>query len=64
MDEDTKQSKITTIIAKFNSGQKLLMDQYDEHMKTILPEPKMLPIRLNISIVRKEKSQINIENLF
>lgn len=40
------------------------MDQYDSHMKEIIPEPKLMPVRLNVKIIRKGKADICLENLF
>ena len=40
------------------------MEQYDTHMKDIMPEPKMMPVRVNVNIIRAGQAPINLENLF
>ncbi len=38
-----------------------LVQSYDEHMKKIVPKPKLLPIRL--SVVVESKNNLKIENI-
>jgi hypothetical protein len=58
---------------KFSGAIDQLVQSYDEHMKKILPKPKLLPIRINIVIPCKNNLRIenvhvkpydNIEDLF
>jgi hypothetical protein len=46
---------------KFSGAIDQLVMSYDEHMKKIMPKPKLLPIRLAIYIPSKNK--LKIENL-
>lgn len=45
--------ELQTIDLKFQSAIDTLVESYDEHMKKILPKPKMLPIRVSIVIEEK-----------
>ena len=45
---------------KFSGAIDQLVQSYDEHMKKILPKPKLLPIRVNISV--PSKMGMRIEN--
>ena len=64
IDENRKGIKVNEIAAKFADAQKLLMEQYDSHMKDIMPEPKLMPVRVNVNIIRNGKAPIHLENLF
>jgi len=35
------------------------MEQYDTHMKEILPDPKLLPIKIKVMIQRMRNGQLN-----
>ena len=56
MEEQTKE-----IEKKFSGAIDQLVMSYDEHMKKIMPKPKLLPIRVNI-VVECCKTHIKIEN--
>jgi len=45
---------------KFSGAIDQLVMSYDEHMKKIMPKPKLLPIRININI--ESKPGFKIEN--
>jgi len=64
IDENRKGMKVNEISTKFSEAQKLLMEQYDTHMKDIMPEPKLMPVRVNVNIIRGGKAPITLENLF
>ena len=43
---------------KFSGAIDQLVISYDEHMKKIMPKPKLLPIRINIQISCKQSFKI------
>ena len=49
------------IDAKFEGAIDALIQSYDDHMKKIMPKPKLLPIR--VSIVIESKQGLKIENI-
>ena len=53
--------QIQQIEKKFNAAIDQLVRSYDEHMKKILPNPKLLPIRVSVQI--DGKSRVRIENI-
>ena len=46
---------------KFSGAIDQIVMSYDDHMKKIMPKPKLLPIRLAISV--PSKNQLKIENV-
>jgi hypothetical protein len=40
------------------------MEQYDAHMKAILPKPDLLPIRVNISIQKSDGQKQDVHGMF
>ena len=46
---------------KFSGAIDQLVLSYDEHMKQIMPKPKLLPIRVNLII--PSKNGLKIENI-
>lgn len=38
------------------------MQSYDKHMKKILPQPKLIPIRVNVVI--ESKNNMRVENIY
>jgi hypothetical protein len=54
-------SQMKDIDRKFSGAIDQLVMSYDEHMKKIMPKPKLLPIRLAIFI--PSKNQLKIENV-
>ena len=45
--------EIAQVQQKFNQAQKMLLERYDEHMSQILPKPQLLPVRVNVILVKK-----------
>lgn len=46
---------------KFQSAIDAIVLSYDDHMKKIIPKPKLLPIRINILI--EQKNNFKFENI-
>ncbi len=53
--------KLKELDRKFSGAIDQLVLSYDEHMKMILPKPKLLPIRINVAIPCK--GGLRIENV-
>ena len=53
--------KLKELDRKFSGAIDQLVLSYDEHMKKILPRPKLLPIRINVAI--SCKGGLRIENV-
>jgi hypothetical protein len=51
--------KLRELDRKFSGAIDQLVLSYDEHMKKILPKPKLLPIRINVAIPCKGGLQID-----
>lgn len=54
------QFQLEEVEKKFSGAVDQLVASYDEHMKKIMPKPKMLPIRISIQI--ESKPNVKIEN--
>ena len=52
---------LNEIDVKFQSAIDALVQSYDDHMRKIIPKPKLLPIRINVVI--ESKNCMRIENL-
>lgn len=54
-------TQIEEIDRKFSAATNNLVQSYDEHMKKIIPKPKLLPIRVSVTI--ESKLGYRIENI-
>jgi len=36
------------------------MEQFDAHMKTILPQPNLLPVRVNVQLLKDSGEQVDL----
>lgn len=55
------EANLKEVELKFQSATDALVQSYDEHMKKIVPKPKLLPIR--ISVLIECKNHLRIENV-
>lgn len=55
------EASLSEVEVKFQSAIDSLVQSYDEHMKCIIPKPKLLPIRVNVRI--ESKGNYKIENI-
>ena len=53
--------QIKEINVKFQSAIDILVQSYDQHMKVIIPKPKLLPVRVSVQI--ESQNNLRIENL-
>lgn len=51
-------AKLQVIELNYERAQNILMEQYDAHMKQILPKPELLPVRLDL-VVERLPNQMN-----
>jgi hypothetical protein len=64
MDHSSKgelEQNLKEVEGKFQSATDALVQSYDEHMKKVVPKPKLLPIR--ISVIVECKNNLRIENV-
>ena len=59
-----RDAEIQKIEARFERAHDILMEQYDAHMKAILPKPDLLPIRVNISIQKSDGQKQDVHGMF
>ena len=55
------EDNIREVESKFSSATDALVQSYDDHMKKIIPKPKLLPIR--ISVIVECKNNMRLENI-
>ena len=59
-----RDSEIAKIEARFDRAHDILMEQYDSHMKAILPKPELLPIRVNLFIQKSDGTKQEVHGMF
>lgn len=49
--------------ANYQRANELLLEQFDEHMKQVLPKPELLPVRLDIVLRKDGQPDVTIDNI-
>lgn len=52
-----RDEELKSIVKRFELAKDILMEQYDSHMKSILPNPSLLPVRLNVKIFKPSSGE-------
>ena len=57
------EDQLALIQSNFDRADQMLMEQYDSHMKAIMPHPQLLPIRIDVQLVKADGTKIELPNI-